>query len=369
MATYGAESFAQHYIECENCEESPAQYLCKTCAGHLCETCKTEHMKRKITKNHDIIHLISDKGEGMELLYCSEHTTKKLDCFCCPCEKPVCVKCLMETHNGHKVDNLATVYKKIKQGLEKEKEEIETSLLPKYRELLSEEKDKQSEISKKTNEVQKEIEDHAEKIINKIIMIKEKKIKDLRKDEKMVLDLAEDAKQELENRIGQLEKILTQIDNNIGANPGITFFRAIDESQVNEIRKFPRKRIYKLDKFHAGNIDRIAKEEYFGNLPNFQVERERSNRQRKRTHVRRTLLNFEKDRVSEGSIHSDEEDIQWQQKCADAFYRMSQNTILTDEEEIPWPHEGDDEFDRESQRSIHTDEEEITRPYDIDDDS
>lgn len=36
-------STAQHYLECDSCEENPAQYFCKMCAGYLCEQCKSEH--------------------------------------------------------------------------------------------------------------------------------------------------------------------------------------------------------------------------------------------------------------------------------------------------------------------------------------
>lgn len=48
MAT--ANVTAQHFVECDSCEENPANFLCKTCPGHLCETCKTEHEKRECHK-------------------------------------------------------------------------------------------------------------------------------------------------------------------------------------------------------------------------------------------------------------------------------------------------------------------------------
>ncbi|XP_062580668.1 E3 ubiquitin-protein ligase TRIM45-like [Saccostrea cucullata] len=270
MATYGASISAQHYIECGNCEENPAQYLCKTCAGYLCETCTIEHKKKKITRNHDIIHLISDKGEGMELLFCPEHTTKKLDCYCCPCQKPVCVKCLMETHNGHKVENLASVYCRVKDELEKEKEEIETTLLPKYKELLSTENAKISQISQRTNEVERQICNHTVKVISQISAIKDHRVQDLRNREQGVLMLVENAKRNIETKIDTLEKIKTQITNNLGANPGITFFKAINRKTLTDMRNFPKNTEYKLDDF-KGNINGISQEKNFGNLPEFSV--------------------------------------------------------------------------------------------------
>lgn len=61
-------SSAQHYLECDNCEENPAQYFCKMCAGHLCETCKSDHGKRKITRNHEIVSMTSNNENLVECI-------------------------------------------------------------------------------------------------------------------------------------------------------------------------------------------------------------------------------------------------------------------------------------------------------------
>lgn len=45
-----ASTTAQHFLECEECEENPAKYFCKTCAGHLCESCKNIHERKKNNK-------------------------------------------------------------------------------------------------------------------------------------------------------------------------------------------------------------------------------------------------------------------------------------------------------------------------------
>lgn len=96
-------SSAQHYLECDNCEENPAQYFCKMCAGHLCETCKSDHGKRKITRNHEIVSMTSNNENLVDLMYCSTHTNKKLECYCNLCKEPVCTDCIIRSHNGHSV--------------------------------------------------------------------------------------------------------------------------------------------------------------------------------------------------------------------------------------------------------------------------
>lgn len=88
---------AQHFLECDNCEENPAQFLCKTCTGHLCEPCKSKHESKKITKNHEIVALTSRNEEMLDLLVCPNHAKKKLECYCDRCEEPVCTDCIIES--------------------------------------------------------------------------------------------------------------------------------------------------------------------------------------------------------------------------------------------------------------------------------
>ncbi|XP_061190796.1 E3 ubiquitin-protein ligase TRIM71-like [Saccostrea echinata] len=265
-------SSAQHYVECENCEENPAQFLCKTCPGHLCETCKTEHETRKITKNHEIIHLHRNREGSLGLLYCGKHTVNKLEWYCSPCKEPVCTKCLMESHNGHKLEDIAATYQDIISKLKEEKEEIEGVLLPKYREMLSKEKSKKSEISKRTDEVKQQIEDHTKSIMDQVTMLKDNAIQNLQEEGKKALELVEDTEKEIERRIETLNRLNEDITNNMGANPGIVFFTNIDANTLQDMQGFPSTVNYKLTDFKPGDL--FISEHHFGTCPKFSKSKE-----------------------------------------------------------------------------------------------
>lgn len=162
---YKASTSAQHYLECENCEENPAMFLCKTCPGHLCENCRSEHEQKKITRNHDIISISSNNEDVVELLFCTDHTKKKLECYCDPCGKPVCTECIVQSHNGHAVKSLSVVYNKIKTNMQLKKDEIEKDLIPKYKKLLATEDDKRSSLTKEAEEIENEIKMHTMNMI------------------------------------------------------------------------------------------------------------------------------------------------------------------------------------------------------------
>ncbi|XP_061180627.1 E3 ubiquitin-protein ligase TRIM45-like [Saccostrea echinata] len=262
-------SFAQHFAECENCEENPAQFLCKTCPGHLCETCKREHETRKITKNHEVIHIHLDRENTLGLLYCAEHTVNKVEWYCSPCKEPVCTKCLMESHNGHRMKELDKVLKEIGKKLEEEKGQVERILLPKYREMLSEVKTTKSEISIRAEEVRKQIEGHEKSIIEQVTMMKENVLQNLLEGEKKAIISMEKSENEIESRIEKLLKINEVITSNLRANPGITFFKNTDFKALQEMHQFPTKVFFKLDNFQPG--DPFSSERHFGKSPEFTI--------------------------------------------------------------------------------------------------
>lgn len=109
---------------CDNCEEEPAEFLCKTCPGHLCQNCKSEHEKKKITRNHEVVSLTSNNDDISDPLYCTDHNNKKLECYCNPCEKPVCTECIVNAHNGHSVKLLSTVLNEMKAKTRFHKDEV-----------------------------------------------------------------------------------------------------------------------------------------------------------------------------------------------------------------------------------------------------
>ncbi|XP_061196479.1 E3 ubiquitin-protein ligase TRIM45-like [Saccostrea echinata] len=101
--------FAQHFIECTTCD-SNAQFHCNTCQFNLCQDCRDRHQQRKETSNHDVVPYIQRK-ERAACERCKFHPDKIYEACCKPCEMPVCMKCVQEVHNGHKLTNIEGVFK------------------------------------------------------------------------------------------------------------------------------------------------------------------------------------------------------------------------------------------------------------------
>lgn len=259
-------SSAQHFLECDNCEEHPAKFLCKTCPGHLCENCKTEHEKKKMTRSHEIVSLISNNEDMVYFLYCTQHTKKKLECYCNRCKEPVCTDCIIQSHNGHFVESLSTVYKRITDSAKQQKEQIDNILLPKYRELVSNETAKESALKRRAEEIKKKIEAHTYSLVEMIKAIGTQTVEDLSKKEKYGLLEIEQTKNNFKEQINELQLMSRTISADIEAKPGISFFKLVERNNLERFGRILPNTDYSLTDFQPGDI-KLAIQDSFGIRP------------------------------------------------------------------------------------------------------
>lgn len=255
---------AQHYLECEECEEDPAKFFCNTCAGHLCEPCKKKHEIKKITRNHEILSLHSKNEDMIDLLTCPKHTKKKLECYCTPCREPVCTDCIIQSHNGHPVKYIATVYKEFKNHSKEKKEKIENVLLPSHRELLAKEKEKRSAFRKQADEIQEKIDAHTQSLVEMIKSIGQQTVVSLRKTEKEGLQEMDKFQDSLEEKINKLQLLSKQISTNLKAKPHPSMFKLIDSDDLKSFQTLPCSVQYSLTDFQPQNMNI---ENIFGKSP------------------------------------------------------------------------------------------------------
>ena len=257
---------AQHFLECDQCEVNPAKFICKTCPGQLCEECKTEHEKKKLTKNHDITEYTSENVEFYDLLYCFDHKTKSLEYFCKFCEKPICAECILESHNGHTIQKLSEVHKEIKEDLQRKKKEIQKNLLPKYRELLEKENEKCTAFSKQADEIEIQIKAHTENLVKVANQMGRTAIQELELKKKEGLCIFDDSKGILQKSIDKLQLADNRLSENIETKPGLAFFQPMDKNQLEEFQRPPVLVDCKLGIFRPKNIDKKITQS-FGKLP------------------------------------------------------------------------------------------------------
>lgn len=250
-----ASTSAQHYLDGDNCEENPATFLCKACEGRLCEPCKINHEKKKITRNHEILPLTSKNEEMLDILLCPNHAKKKLECYCTRCSEAVCTDCIIKSHNGHSVKSLSEVYKELEDCSKRRKEKIEKSLLPKYRDLLAKEKEKRSAFTKRANEIQTTIDAYTQRVIERVKQISQQSVASLRNAEEDGLKEMDKFMDSIVKTTQQLQNMSKKISANMEAKPHSSMFKSKNSHGLKSFQTLPSPNEYTLTDFQPQQMN------------------------------------------------------------------------------------------------------------------
>ncbi len=151
-------------ILCESCDsKDKAVAYCQDCEGHLCEACITSHSTIKFLRNHKVKKLSSSKkpislSKKATTIYCNVHPRKELDLYCLTCQRVVCTRCLVSSHNKHEFGSISSdtrhvVEKQVRQKMTKLVNKKLAFLREKFNEVKKVEKDKMLEQTKLTANV------------------------------------------------------------------------------------------------------------------------------------------------------------------------------------------------------------------------
>jgi hypothetical protein len=135
---------AQELITCDlNCVK-PVQQYCNSCQIGLCADCINKHVNSLKSMKHDIVPFTKCT---VQLVFpqCTSHSHQRCEAHCQKCDIPVCIKCLLGSHKGHDVVDIADVIAKMKENIKRETEVIESSLITKNK---SSDADVEKKISK-----------------------------------------------------------------------------------------------------------------------------------------------------------------------------------------------------------------------------
>lgn len=169
----------QTAINCDTCENT-AKHLCKNCHDRLCDRCKDIHSKSKGTFDHEVVLLTFESltlpPECPSHVICMWHPKFRASIGCQKCEVPVCEKCLIGEHNGHKVIEHSQLFE-VKKAKMKQKLSTVVSELPKYESMLAKVEGMKKTVVKNKDVVKKEINSHFELTISFLTSCKEKLLK------------------------------------------------------------------------------------------------------------------------------------------------------------------------------------------------
>lgn len=255
-------SAAQHFIVCYVCKNQPAQFICKTCPGHLCDTCASEHERNTMSKHHDMIFPVTDNEHTLAFLFCSSHTKKKLECYCEPCKKPVCTICIVETHYGHHpFKDLSKVFEDVRKHNQILKNNIENSMLPKYKDLIANADAKRSAIKSTAREVEKKIDNYTMSVKNMVENIVAQHVQNLRDAEIEALKGIDTFKSSIEAKVKELQQMSDIISSNLESKPHVSLFCPINDEDLHKFKSLPKESSFKLNEFCPEEMNKNIEKE------------------------------------------------------------------------------------------------------------
>lgn len=179
----------QTAVNCDTCENA-AKHLCRTCQDRLCDRCKDIHSKSKASFDHSLV-LLTQEALTLSIECPSHHVCKWHPEFnasigCQKCQVPVCEKCLIGEHNGHKLVAIVQLFQDKKEKLE-QKLSAGRSELSKYESKLKRVRMRQQDVTENKDVVKKEIMAYFDKIFTTLDASKQQLLKSV--DVKTLADL------------------------------------------------------------------------------------------------------------------------------------------------------------------------------------
>lgn len=124
-------TLAQEAIKCEICG-MPSQQFCNNCQIILCINCIKSHVDSFPSLSHDIV-AFKNRKIRLAFLECEFHPGQYCETKCETCHTAICTICILSSvHQGHTKLELVKVVEAKKRDINKEIEEYECKIIPKY---------------------------------------------------------------------------------------------------------------------------------------------------------------------------------------------------------------------------------------------
>nr|XP_034330231.1 E3 ubiquitin-protein ligase TRIM71-like [Crassostrea gigas] len=262
---------AQDVVRCDVCDTPVPPLHCDFCQTNLCKACVGEHML-DFSKKHQLVPF-QDRGSTPNYPNCSEHVKELCKVYCEQCDVSVCIYCFStQNHQNHNLVDILSIIERKMKHLQRDLEELDKFIHPKYKEIASNIPVQKAELSKNSQKLTTAIDKQGEvwhREIDTIITNLKSNVEEMESKHLPILNKQENeitrSISEIEQTIAELKKLLDSNDVSL-----VSTYR----SRIDEFRRLPPKLKVSLPNFTPQKINTEQLDKQFGLLSPFSITTE-----------------------------------------------------------------------------------------------
>ncbi|XP_056007116.1 E3 ubiquitin-protein ligase TRIM71-like [Ostrea edulis] len=262
---------AQEVLLCDLCEAFPLQSHCELCNINLCVNCAGKHVSDS-SKRHKVVPFLHRKSTP-NYPKCPDHADKQCEMYCEKCDIPVCITCVTSgKHKGHDISDVLEKLNAKAESLQKDLEELETRIYPRYEEMASDVQTEKSELETKYGKLTTDADEQGEALHREVTAIVNQRKSVIAEMKTKHLDALNKNTDEITQKMAELKQIMSDLKSMLKSND--VSLTSTYKSRNSEFRTLPPKVRVTLPSFSAQKINKDQLNKMVGSVSSLSITKE-----------------------------------------------------------------------------------------------
>ncbi|XP_065926173.1 E3 ubiquitin-protein ligase TRIM36-like [Magallana gigas] len=260
------EDSLQDVVRCHLCGTPVTPLHCVICNIHLCKECEGKHLSDK-SKQHKVVPFKYRRSFPK----CKKHSTKKSENFCEKCKIPICELCVYsKEHQTHSVVDILEILEKKTQFLQKDLQDFEKLIFPKYQEIASSISEQKADLKEYSQKVTAAINTHGEDLHREIDTIVQELKSFFDEINSKNLDILYKQEGEITQTISEITQSIAYLKKLLNSND--VSLVSTYKPRNAEFRRLPPKLTVSLPSFTLQKINTEQLYQQFGSLSTSSIQ-------------------------------------------------------------------------------------------------